>query len=198
MAFVPYERLIMRASLSPQAVCQRLAERVGREDYWTGYSRKQKPYAGWIEGDHFKINKNTRYRDSLLPVIIGDIRAEPPGSAIEIRMRPAVAALVVLAWGIVIPAALGLSLLVSALSAHNFHGAWWAPLLMMLLWYTVCTGWFRLEVLNARGFFEELFVDLSPEAPARTTPALPPPRPWVGGTQESNRYGRSDPKEPKR
>jgi hypothetical protein len=198
MAFLPYEHFTTHVSLSPQEVQKRLAEKVGSESYWTGYSREQKPYTGQIAGDDFKISKNIRYRDSLLPVIFGEIRDDSLGSAIEIRMRPALVVLMVLACGIVVPAALGLFLLVSSLTDPGFSGAWWPPFVLALIWYTIFNTWFRLEVVIARAFLDEVLADPLSASPARTVSTSQVSRSWVGGTRESSRYGKPDQKQPGR
>src|SRR5215831_2534302 len=89
MALVPFERLTLRSRLKSDELYRRLAAAVEPARWYRNpFSREQhKPYEGEIAPNGFRISRVIRYRNSFLPTIIGRIRADEAGSAIDMVLR---------------------------------------------------------------------------------------------------------------
>lgn len=91
MKLLPYERLNLRTSESPEAVVTRLDKMVAPG--WFFLRNPPQPFRGTISGRHFKIARllgtflGLRYRNSWQPVIVGEVAAMAEGTEVRIRMR---------------------------------------------------------------------------------------------------------------
>jgi hypothetical protein len=88
MKTLPYDRFIIRTKLTPDEVQQRISGFVEPDQWFRWFSSgEHKPYQGEIENHKFRISRAIHYRNSFLPIIIGEIQSDPGGSTIRITMR---------------------------------------------------------------------------------------------------------------
>src|SRR5262245_20489738 len=87
MLLLPFRRLTLYTQLHRDEVYRRLAAVVEPTRWRNPFSRDHKPYEGKISPNGFKILRIIRHRDSFRPVIIGNVRSERVGSAIEVVLR---------------------------------------------------------------------------------------------------------------
>jgi hypothetical protein len=90
MRLLPFHRLTLRTASPPEVVEAKLRTLIAAPRL---FGRPAEPFRGWIEGRHFKITRvlgtflGLPYRNSWLPVIIGDIAPAADGTEIRVRMR---------------------------------------------------------------------------------------------------------------
>jgi len=82
-----FRRLTLYTQLHPDEVYRRLAAIVEPTRWRNPFSRSHKPYEGKISPNGFKILRIIHHQDSFRPVVIGNIRSEGAGSAIELVLR---------------------------------------------------------------------------------------------------------------
>lgn len=87
---VPFCRLTLETSLSPEACANLLREQIARQS-WTGRLQPSgasgPPFRGWVTPRKFKILRNPGRRDGWQPVVIGRMKPTANGTRIRIRMR---------------------------------------------------------------------------------------------------------------
>lgn len=126
--------------------------------YFTGlrrlwHSHEHKYFIGTLTNGNFNINRIIHYRNSLLPVIIGQIGDDLGMSRIEITMR--------LSYFV--------GIILTAFWLFTFSGFLFSPqtgidkggaitfLGFFILFYGVMMGFFNYEVNKARRYLEEIF-----------------------------------------
>jgi hypothetical protein len=88
MKTLPYDSFIIRTTLTPDEVQQRISGFVEPFKWFRWLSsREHKPYEGQIESYKFRISRAIHYRNSFLPIITGEIQPDSGGSTIRITMR---------------------------------------------------------------------------------------------------------------
>ncbi len=161
MRVLPYERLTLRTSESPEAVASRLETLVAVG--WFFLKNPPQPFRGTINGRRFKIVRllgtflGLRYHNSWQPVILGEIAPASEGTEVRVKMRPNafVAAFTALWFGLLVvflASSIGIAL------SRGFEAA--APLMlavcgMGLLGYTLMSVAFWSEVKKARALLRE-------------------------------------------
>jgi|SRR5688572_7925814 len=164
MKFLPYERLLIHTTLSSEEVLKRLANVIEpeRDSYTRLFEGHTKPYQGSIVGSHFEISRIIGYRNSMLPVIEGDIQSESSGCSVYITMQPQVliilftifwlggsglllfGALVSLVWSLIQPRIIDPSLVL-------------IPGGLFVFGYVLFVGGFKFESIQSKKFLRELF-----------------------------------------
>jgi hypothetical protein len=82
MKLVPYESFTVVTRDPVDVLVRRLTGQVAG---WRWFARQ--PYVGKVWKGGFKIVPITRYRNSFIPVIRGDLRSGPEGTVIDVTMR---------------------------------------------------------------------------------------------------------------
>jgi len=88
MRFLPYDCFTIKTRLSPDEVKIIIHGFVETKRWIWKWSSNHKPYMGEVKKEKFRIFKVNWYRNSLLPVISGEILPSLDGSIIQISMRP--------------------------------------------------------------------------------------------------------------
>ena len=164
MQMIPYERLIIKSSLSADEAQQRLQDHLepARNFRW-GWS-KTKDYEGRLQDGIFSVRRILRSRNSFQPMIDGEILSEIDGCAVRIRMRPHILVSVFMAIWLGFIALLFLGILrtlaadfiqTGALSASPFDLLF--PGALFILGYGLLLGGFKYESRKSKAFFRELF-----------------------------------------
>ncbi len=88
---LPYERLTLRTSESPDVVVARLEKLVAVGHFFL--TNPPEPFRGTVDGRHFKIARvlgtvlGLRHRNSWQPVIVGEIVPAVDGAEVRVVMR---------------------------------------------------------------------------------------------------------------
>ncbi len=155
MGLIPYDQAIVKTSLDIEQVYQKLAGVIEPRTYMR-FSRDHVYFEGSLEREAFKISRIIHYRNSFLPVILGEIRDELDGTAVILRMR--------LNW-IVITFMLIWILMVLGMVIATLFGVlnnealpWIMPTLLILVMYTFALIFFHREAKKAKAYLQELLV----------------------------------------
>jgi hypothetical protein len=157
MMFVPYDQFSITTDLPLPEVRRILSECRKAQPAAGILPQTAEMYEGFVNKNHFELSRVIRYRDSMLPTIIGDIYPDDDGSMIAIRLRPAMLTVAVLILGCAIPAFFSLSMIAAIFNEGTFNGTALYPLLMLLGFYTLMTAWFKVEAGIERRNITELF-----------------------------------------
>ena len=88
ITLIPYQRFEIKTRLSQEAARQKLQEIVEpRKLMRFGLSRKHNLFEGEIEGTAFKISRIIHYRNSFLPILVGQIQDDLDASTLRITAR---------------------------------------------------------------------------------------------------------------
>lgn len=126
---VPYSRFSLQSSLTPDELAKRLL-RITRRRYWGVWSQADARFVGPVTTTGFKLAYVPQGRNSYAPWLIGDVRARPDGSEIDVRMMlHPIAALAMVAF-VVVPQ-------YWAIQAGGFNVWWLAAMLAfhVLMYY---------------------------------------------------------------
>jgi hypothetical protein len=161
MKFLPYERFRIRTVLSKQEVLKRLDTVIEPKQFLRLFGIKEKPYEGKIEDSHFAVSRIIWYSDPFLPMIKGDVESEMNGSSICISMQLRILVLVyMIIWlgivGFFFLAILGLW--ISSLGQTSEAEPIFLILGGMFVFvYTLILGDFKLQSVESKKFFQDLF-----------------------------------------
>lgn len=88
MKYLPFEHIIYTTHLSKQEIIKRLSDATEPKRNTFASNRKStKEYEGFINDDHFEINRIIRNRNSFLPQISGLIQENTHETQIEVKMK---------------------------------------------------------------------------------------------------------------
>ena len=154
--FIPYTRFSLKTYLRADEAEQRLAEHIESRKLRLGLSRDHKFFTGKIENRQFTINRIIHYRNSFLPVIIGQIHDDLNTSRIEITMRLSYLVIGFMALFIPFWAYMSFGYLISPVGISD-----WGPFILffgfLLLFYGISMIFFNYEANKARRYLEEIF-----------------------------------------
>lgn len=86
--FIPYTRFTLKTNLTPLEAEQRLTAVVEpRRLFRFTWSHNHQLFAGKVENGRFDINRIIHYRNSFLPMLIGQIHSDLGQTRIDITMR---------------------------------------------------------------------------------------------------------------
>ena len=139
---IPYERVIIRTSLSVDTIRHRLYMEIKPvETLFFPLFSNDKPYSGKITELGFKIMRSIKGRNSFLPLVKGVVEKDSDGSVIYITMtlHPFIIA----------------SIIVMILSIIMSIG--WNGLGIVAFLYVLCEVFFWLEVAKTNEFLNKLF-----------------------------------------
>jgi hypothetical protein len=91
MKYLPFENYKLTSKLSAEEIKDRLKDKIDpKEDFFTQayhWSKKMKPYAGYIQNNYFEIYRIMGYRSSFKPIISGTIAPSLSESIIHVKMK---------------------------------------------------------------------------------------------------------------
>jgi hypothetical protein len=82
---IPYRRISVRSGLPPQEVTRRL-RLVTRKHSWTVWSQADARFVGSIAESRFRLRYVPAGRNTYAPWLVGSIRPDEHGSAMDVRM----------------------------------------------------------------------------------------------------------------
>jgi len=156
MLFLPYTKYTIKTGLSPQEAEAQLNQITDKRKLRFGLSRNHKAFEGKVENGRFNINRIIHYRNSFLPIVIGEIKDDLDVTRIEITMRLHLAVLVVLV----------LSLIIGTVgTVMTLIGAEWMDVLaaagvfvfILGLFYVITMAFFNYEVNKAKALLAEIW-----------------------------------------
>ncbi len=126
---------------------------------------QHKPYQGEVSPNRFKISRVIYYRNSFLPIIKGELKADLGGTRLDIKMslHPFVIVFMAIWFGGV---GLGaMATIFGALSTLIQEGITSLPSLfplgipwgMFIFGYLLVMGFFKFEAAKSKAFFQKLF-----------------------------------------
>lgn len=166
MKFLPIERYTLLTKLSPTEVKALLEANVAYKSRGMqlkiGWSAPApgKPYEGVVEDNRFEISRIIDYRNSFLPVIIGEVSDDIVHTAVRIRMRLNIAvAVFMLFWftGVTVGFIVFLILLTKSLFfGGKFEVVMLVPMVMLVFGFLLVNWGFRSEANKSRKFLQAL------------------------------------------
>lgn len=162
MAFLPFERLIIKTHLNPEEARQKLSEVLESRVFVWRYPPDHRPYRGKINGYDFEISRIIHHRNSFLPKIKGEIQPGIGETLIKVTMmlHPEVQVFMSIFLGFSAFIFL-LMLFAWIFSIGTFHGpvilAILGPAGLFTIGYVFCTVAFKFEVGESRLFLRNLF-----------------------------------------
>jgi hypothetical protein len=161
---LPFETLTIVTNLTFSEVLQKLDEIVEPPKTWRmalRFQKSRKPYEGTIAGNTFKISRNINYRNSFLPVIVGEIHPQPSGCYVKINMNLNMVVMVFMIFWLWTPASLGVLALL-AWSIDRSVGAIFLPLFGMCIFaWSVCLFCFKIEAKKANTFLQVFLINVA-------------------------------------
>jgi hypothetical protein len=150
----PYQKLVFNSPLSLEELTRRLAREVSESRWGFGiFERRTELFEGTITDGGFKINRIIRYRNSFLPVILGNFSPFARGVRVDVTLRLHGA---VLAFSVV-----WLSFVVLGAAAVLFSRQAGKesliPFAMLAFFYLMVTLGFGFEARKARRLLSEVF-----------------------------------------
>jgi len=139
MLLIPYEHYSVELTAPIEKVHERIYHAIHSE-------RSQPRYDGRLYRDSFTMSRSIGYRDSMLPVVRGRLKATTSGTQIDIYLLPHLLTLGVIIAGLLPFLFLTGVVLVKTFTEYSISAKVFIPLIMALVWYTIPTVWFRLEV----------------------------------------------------
>lgn len=160
--YIPYEKLTISSAYRAEEVLARIAQNTEMEMTFKKRflgrikMRSNNTYEGTVSDKGFEISRVIFYRNSFLPLIIGDVRDQPFGSEIDLTLRMNwVVIIFAMIWmGFVTLACL--AVLVYILFTGEFDRILLMPFGMWLFGFVLFLGGFKLESIRSRNHLMEL------------------------------------------
>ncbi len=159
MLLVPYEHYVVEV---PAPI-----EKVHECIYHALHSERGQPrYDGRLYRDSFTMSRSIGYRDSMLPVIRGRLKAATSGTHIDIYLLPHLLTLGIIIAGLLPFLFLTGIVLVKTFTEYTSSMKVFIPLLMGIVWYAIPTLWFRMEVAATRSDLNNILTGSFPSPPS--------------------------------
>jgi len=149
IALIPYQRFEIKTKLSQEGSREKLAAIVEPRKMRWGFSRADKPFEGELDGHTFKISRVIGYRNSFLPVLVGNIRDDLDSSSLQITARPNW--FVIFFWPVLLLIFFYATIFMADVTSIGFI------LLFFLFFYGVPTLFFNFELRKAEKLLNEQF-----------------------------------------
>jgi hypothetical protein len=162
--FLPFDNFKLQTKLTVAEVQSRLSNSIEpKKNFRFSFNNKRtKPYEGEVIGTSFKINRIINYRNSFLPVIIGEISSRLDKTEISVRMRPVIAVLIFMSFWLGVVGLVCLGILIAAIAQfiqllqHGFSPMILIPFIMFAFGYTLITFGYRIEAQKSKDFLKTL------------------------------------------
>ena len=160
---MPYYRCELASALTAESAMARITAAVGPEPSFRQLFQRaigrdataSPPFIGKVEGDHFRVRRDIRYRNDFRPVIRGQVTSMPTGACVRVTMflQPATAVFMFIWFSAF--AVLGLNAWISP-SASGGTPAGLAPVAMLIFGGVLVGGGFFSEALKAKRVLEQV------------------------------------------
>ena len=165
MKYLPFENFVLTTSLSVDEVRNRIINNIEpKKEFLVSASKNtSKPYEGTFFNNKFKISRVINYRNSFLPVIIGEISQDWGKTEIKIKMRPIIFILIFdIIWLGITGAVCITVLVVAILTFKDFFRDGFSPVVlipfgMFIFGYLLTTLGFKYESKISKEFLKTLF-----------------------------------------
>ena len=150
------ENLIYKTQLSENQVIERLLDCVAPKKDFSLFDRYNntsngKLYEGKISGQTFEVSRIINYRNSFLPVIMGNIQQENNATLIKINMRlHKFVSAFLLIWCVIFAFAV---ILLITKEVDFFVMFYVMPFVLLLVFFSV----FKFEVNKSKKDFQQIF-----------------------------------------
>jgi hypothetical protein len=93
MEILPNRKITLETNLEPEIIIDRIQNSIEDVDFqffrYGLFSKVyERPFEGEIDGNEFEIQRLVNYRNTMLPIMFGNIIRESNVTKIEIKMRP--------------------------------------------------------------------------------------------------------------
>ena len=149
IAWIPYQRFEIKTRLSQDAAREKLANMIEPRKIRWGFSQGHKLFEGDLEANTFKISRVIGYRNSFLPVLVGNVQDDLDSSSLQITARPNL--FVTFFWPFLLIAFLFSTISVAGETSVG------RILLFILFFYGVPMLFFNLELNKAKKLLAEQF-----------------------------------------
>ncbi|MCC6605080.1 MAG: hypothetical protein IT327_17875 [Anaerolineae bacterium] len=150
IAIIPYQTFEIKTRLSQDGARQKLQAVVEpRKLLRLGLSRNHNLFEGEIEGASFKISRIIHYRNSFLPILVGQIQDDLDATTLKITAR--------LHWFIIVIWSFFAVAVVSGGILAGDRSELWAILPIFLFFYVVPLAAFNFELHKAQKLLNEQF-----------------------------------------
>lgn len=151
MNILPFEQLRYRTKLSKEEILARLTQNVKEEKLSLFFRpRSERPYAGEITDNQFKLKRVISYKNSYQPIVNGEITEDQYGTKVDVKMNMHKFILAFALFG---------ALMIPAIFYFNpmFQEKIWVVGLLALLQPVMIVGFFKYESTKSKKYFKELF-----------------------------------------
>jgi Flp pilus assembly protein TadB len=149
ITFIPYQHFEIKTKLSQDATREKLADIVEPRQLGWRFSNDHKLFEGELDINTFKISRVIRYRNSFLPVLVGNIQDDLDSSSLQITARPNW--FVIILWPVLLIAFFFSTIISAEVTTVGLI------LLFILFFYGVPTLFFNFELNKAKKLLDEQF-----------------------------------------
>ena len=151
IALIPYQTFEIKTRLSQEVALQKLQEIVEPRRFlrW-GLSRNHNLFEGEIQSRFFTISRIIHYRNSFLPVLIGQIQDDLDSSTLKITARPMW--VIIIFWALFFFAVGAGGFVTGDILAEP-----WVVIPFLFFFYMVPTASFNFELYKAKKLLEKQF-----------------------------------------
>ncbi len=163
--FLPFENYVITTNLSVEEVVERLSFNVEPEKMFTlTFLRSSSmPYEGNFDGNSFKISRIISYKNSFLPVILGEFKSFDGKTEIKIKMRMVIFVMIFMSFwlGMVSLFCVGITIVgisqLKSIFQNGFSPFFLIPYVMFTFGYLMTYLAFKYESKKSKQFLAELF-----------------------------------------
>jgi hypothetical protein len=155
LVYLPFQTYEIKSPLSVIEVNKRMGNNIETQmPLFSLFYNGRKKFKGEINEDQFLISRIIRYRNSFLPIIIGDICADSYGSKIRITMRLNKFVLGFWIFWMAMAFFIFLGTLPTLLSDQRVESL--IPLFMLAFGYLLCIIAFNMEASMAKKLLKDI------------------------------------------
>jgi len=155
MKYLPFEHLTYTTNLSKQEIIQRLSDCMeAKGNRFMSNYKSAKEYEGFIDDQHFEMNRIIKNRNSFLPQISGSVQENAHETQIEVKMKLHVFVLVFLAFWYLFVLFFLIIVLISV-EKISFHAL--LPVGMLLFVYALTMFGFKSESMQSKEDLKKIF-----------------------------------------
>ena len=161
---MPFYRCELTANLTAESAMARIRAMIAPgPSRWNAFQRSFDrdsipllPFIGTAEGDRFRVQRDIRYRNSFLPIVLGRVSTVPTGVRVGITMflHPVIAVFM-LVWFSGIGYAVGLTAWILLKTPRDAHMVFLVPAGMLILGVVLVGIGFFSEAQQARRLLEQ-------------------------------------------
>jgi hypothetical protein len=153
MYLIPFLQFVIKSILSADQVREILSGDIDTRRYLR-LSREHPYFEGTIEQNQFKISRIIHYRNSALPVILGEIRDDIDRTTITIRMRLNLIMIVLMLFWLLAVTAVTVGMLTGLITDVEFPIAF--PAITLFFIYSTSLIFFHWEANKTKKYLKAL------------------------------------------